>query len=713
MVAKMPEIAFPRECGRSLNYTLGAPRTFRVSADGRRVFFLRSVSGFERRLDLWKIDLRGENVADSKESIVVRASELEHAENKSRLDPESELLRRERVRESANGITSYSICETGERVAFSIAGDIYIYDLVKSQVLVAPFGTASDVKLSPDGTRVSFVSNRELFVAEFDNIQLSTPIRISPPATENVSWGVADFIGAEEMRRQDGYWWAPDSRSIVFMRVDVSHVPEWYISNPVDPEVPARRVRYPKAGAPNAELSAFWWRDKTDLAEVKWNGHQFPYLVAVKWREDEPTLILQDREQRSVIVLGVDPHSFETFCIYEKTDPLWVELIEGVPFWDSQSALVDAPDTEPRRLRVGDLPISPEYVEIRKVVGQLACGGLVYLASSRDDARETHVWVSYPNGGEHLRLSVSEGVFNAEIGGNTVVVYGAQLKDRPHIAEILSLQQNARLPIRDLSAEISNRPRPHFRRSRLRELDYAILYPKEHRFQQPLPILMDPYGGPLVQRCIKSSLSYTVSQWFADQGFAVIVADGRGTPGRGRTWEKAIAGDLITKAVEDQITALDDALAAGAPLDKSKVAIRGWSFGGYLAALSVLLRPDRFHTAVAGAPVTDWRYYDTHYSERYLGKPDENPSAYEKCSAVSLGMNLSRPLLLIHGLNDDNVVVAHTLRLSQALFAAEREHSVLPLPGVTHMAATKNAIEHLLNIELGFIRRSLNLNADS
>jgi dipeptidyl-peptidase-4 len=222
---------------------------------------------------------------------------------------------------------------------------------------------------------------------------------------------------------------------------------------------------------------------------------------------------------------------------------------------------------------------------------------------------------------------------------------------------------------------------------------------------------MDPYGGPWVQRCIKSSLSYTVSQWFADQGFAVIVADGRGTPGRGRTWEKEIFGDLATKAVEDQVSALDDALAKGAPIDIGKVAIRGWSFGGYLAAAAVLLRPDRFHVAVAGAPVTDWRYYDTHYSERYLGNPRENPAAYDRCSAVLLATQLARPLLLIHGLNDDNVVVAHTLRLSEALFEAGREHYVLPLTGITHMAASKTGMEHMLNIQLSFIRRSLGLGA--
>jgi dipeptidyl-peptidase-4 len=214
---------------------------------------------------------------------------------------------------------------------------------------------------------------------------------------------------------------------------------------------------------------------------------------------------------------------------------------------------------------------------------------------------------------------------------------------------------------------------------------------------------MDPYAGPGLQRCVKSSLSYTISQWFADHGFAVIVGDGRGTPGRGRTWEKAVAGDLITKALDDQISVLDSAVERGAPLDTARVAIRGWSFGGYLAINAVLLRPDRFHCAVAGAPVTDWRFYDTHYTERYLGDPSTNSASYDKCSAVLRAERLTRPLLLIHGLNDDNVMIAHTLRLSEALFAAGREHYILPLTGVTHMAASEIAAEYIMRLQLNFI----------
>jgi dipeptidyl-peptidase-4 len=208
---------------------------------------------------------------------------------------------------------------------------------------------------------------------------------------------------------------------------------------------------------------------------------------------------------------------------------------------------------------------------------------------------------------------------------------------------------------------------------------------------------------------LASQAAFLASQWFAEQGFAVVVADGRGTPGRGPRWEHAVAGDLAGPALADQVTALRAAAQRCPDLDLGRVAIRGWSFGGYLSALAVLRRPDVFHAAVAGAPVTEWRLYDTHYTERYLGHPDRQPAAYEQSSLLADAGRLSRALLIIHGLADDNVVVAHSLRLSSALLAAGRQHCVLPLSGVTHMASQEEVAENLLLLQVDFIRRALGL----
>ncbi len=272
------------------------------------------------------------------------------------------------------------------------------------------------------------------------------------------------------------------------------------------------------------------------------------------------------------------------------------------------------------------------------------------------------------------------------------------------MAEIASLAEIPALPA----------PRPVLFGAGAREIRTAVLFPSWHQpGQGKLPVLLDPYGGPHAQRVLKSRASYLTAQWFAEHGFAVVIADGRGTPGRGPRWERAVAGDLAGPVLEDQVDALAEAAARHQDLDTGRVAIRGWSFGGFLAALAVLRRPDVFHAAIAGAPVTDWRLYDTHYTERYLGNPAEDPAPYER-SALKIHTErgaTQRPLMLIHGLADDNVVVAHTLRLSSALLAAGYPHTVLPLSGITHMASQEAVAENMLLLQLDFLRRALSVTA--
>jgi dipeptidyl-peptidase-4 len=242
-----------------------------------------------------------------------------------------------------------------------------------------------------------------------------------------------------------------------------------------------------------------------------------------------------------------------------------------------------------------------------------------------------------------------------------------------------------------------------------RELRTAVLFPREHvPGSRRLPVLMAPYGGPHAQLVVHSSRSFLRAQWLADQGFCVVVADGRGTPARGHDWERSVRDRLAEVTLADQVDALADVVQRWPDdIDDSRVGITGWSFGGYLAAKAVLSRPDVFHAAVAGAPVTEQRLYDTFYTERYLGHPDEQPQVYDANSLLPLASGLSRPLMMIHGLADDNVVLAHTLQLSSALLAAGRPHTVLPLTGVTHMASQEVVAENLELLQVDFFARAL------
>ena len=286
----------------------------------------------------------------------------------------------------------------------------------------------------------------------------------------------------------------------------------------------------------------------------------------------------------------------------------------------------------------------------------------------------------------------------AATGGTGLSAAGGPSPAATEAAQIAVLAEAPNVPV----------PHPDLFAAGPREIRSALLFPSWH---QPgtgrLPVLLDPYGGPHAQRVLAAQGAFLTSQWLAEQGFAVLVADGRGTPGRGPEWEREVWHDLAGPVLEDQVEALQAAAVRHPDLDTSRVAIRGWSFGGYLSALAVLRRPDVFHAAVAGAPVTDWRLYDTCYTERYLGHPDDQPQVYAESSLLADAPRLARPLLFIHGLADDNVVVAHTLRMSSALLAAGRGHIVLPLSGVTHMTPQEEVAENLLLLQVEFLREAL------
>ena len=328
--------------------------------------------------------------------------------------------------------------------------------------------------------------------------------------------------------------------------------------------------------------------------------------------------------------------------------------------------------------------------------------GVVFTANPVDDATSIHVWRLDPDGAL-TALTDEPGVHAVAAGGGTTVVRTATLQEpggQWATLDGVELATFAATP--NLRADV------HISFAGERRIATAVLLPHEHD-GSPLPVLLDPYGGPHAARVVRAHNAHLTSQWFADQGFAVVVADGRGTPGRGAEWERTIHHDLATPVLDDQIAALQHAAEEHGVLDLDRVAIRGWSFGGYLAALAVLRRPDVFHAAIAGAPVTEWRLYDTHYTERYLGDPGAQPDVYDANSLLPLADQLTRPLLLIHGLADDNVVAAHTLQLSSALLAAGRPHEVLPLVGITHMTPQEVVAEHLLLHQLDFLQRSLGL----
>jgi dipeptidyl-peptidase-4 len=235
----------------------------------------------------------------------------------------------------------------------------------------------------------------------------------------------------------------------------------------------------------------------------------------------------------------------------------------------------------------------------------------------------------------------------------------------------------------------------------------TIVRPRDFDTTLRYPVIVHVYGGPGHQEVQATMSRRLIDQWLADQGFIIVAVDNRGTPGRGRDWERAVYRKFGSVPLEDQVAGLK-ALGEKFPeMDLSRVGVYGWSFGGYMAAQSVLRRPDIYRAAIAGAPVTDWYDYDTHYTERYMGVPRKDDAAYKEGSLLGDAKDLKRPLLLIHGTADDNVYFRHTLKLADALFRAGKDFDVLPLSGLTHLVPDPVVMQRLYGRFAGFMQKHL------
>ncbi|MBJ8347893.1 S9 family peptidase [Antrihabitans sp. YC2-6] len=696
MTSGLDQDSFPRQYARTVRYTVGAPRSFAVA--GTKVVFLRSRSGSDRANMLWTLD-----TVSGKERIAADPAVLLHggAEELSA----AEQARRERSRETSAGIVGFALDDAGRQAVFALSGRLFVTDLDKraTSELRVP-GPLVDPRLSPDGAYVAYATvDGELRVIGTDG---SGDAALGRPEHPGVVWGQAEFIAQEEMGRSRGYWWSPDSDRLLAERSDDTPVRRWWIADPANPERRPAEVAYPAAGTPNADVDLWLFDLAGSRTEITWDKAEFPYLAHVHWSIGGPPLLLvQARDQRSQRVLTVDIDSGATDVVLEESDDTWLDLFPGVPAWTPGGDVVRISDaTGVRCLVVGDRALTGPELHVRSVVATTE--STVYFTASGgvEETGPRPGWVGVAriglDGSGFEWVSTTDGVSTAVVGDGITVVSTARV-DRPG-TQVRVLESGATI------ASHAEQPilvaRPQFRFAGARRIPSAVFLPSDYDGSALLPVLMDPYGGPHGQRVAAAHNPHLTSQWFADQGFAVVVADGRGTPGRSPEWEKSIAFDFAGATLDDQVEALH-ALAEEFPLDLGRVGIRGWSYGGYLAALAVLRRPDVFHVGVAGAPVTDWSLYDTHYTERYLGMPDSK--VYPANSLIDYAPELERPLLLIHGLADDNVVVAHTLRLSSALLAAGRPYSVLPLSGVTHMASQEDIAENLLKLQVDFIKKGL------
>ena len=681
---------FPRQYARTQRLSLGEPRNFTVSPNGESVVFARSHSGSDSVNSLWVLNT---HTGEEREVLNPRSLPADIAA----LTPE-ELRRRERAREGAGGVVTYATDAAVTRAVTILGGLIVVIDLATGNINIPDLAPgAFDARLSPDGNTISYVRGNSLCVSDLAGNERT----IGHDNAPTITWGSAEFIAAEEMGRMRGYWWSPDSQFIAACRVDVSLIPVWHIADPAHPERPATEHRYPAAGSPNAIVSLHLLHAKTgECVDVSLNG-EWEYLNLVSWTTGGLIAQTQTRDQRRIDIRKIDPTTGSSTTVFTDTDSAWVELVPGVPSTLSSGVIVTAADRDgARRLMVDGGAVTPTHLQVRHIVN--VSDSIVFIANHRDTPWIQDAWSYNTTTSTLTQLTDEHGVVSAS--GNTerlVVRVSTMTTER---AEFRVLNTPHR--IQSFAETPLVQPNVRIQAVGPRGIPVAIVLPNDGATTQ-LPVLFDPYGGPHAQRVVASRNAYLSSQWFADQGFVVVIADGVGTPGKGSEWERDVLNDLAQVVLDDQVEIVRALNDLEPRADTTRVGIRGWSFGGYLAALAVLRRGDVFHAGIAGAPVTDWRLYDTHYTERYVGNPTIDDTYYKSTSLLTDAHLLERPLLIIHGLADDNVVAAHTLQLSSALLEAGKPHEVLPLSGVTHMTPQEVVAENLLLHQLEFLKRAL------
>ncbi len=512
----------------------------------------------------------------------------------------------------------------------------------------------------------------------------------------------------------------------------------------------------------------------TGNADVDWDREAYEYVAAVSWRRGHDPLVLvqnrrQTRDQVLEVAVAADGAALgATRVLEEHANEQWIDLVHGTPAYTPDGRLVCplndmAADTN--RLTVDGRPFTPAGWNVRAVLDVTDDDVLAVVQRAPEIATEVpRAWagsgaasdaeslfgghdarsfdvVSMGYDGSVAPITTEPGQWTASRGARGMVVSGRDMRSaRARMRHIVTRRAVGGVTdaviaantsdaanttditaadITSTAAEPGFTPNVTFTRLGEHRLYTAIIAPSPsspYAHADKLPVLMKPYGGPGFQQVVASQSFYWEGQWWADQGFLVVTADGRGTTGRGPAWDRAIFENMKGVTLADQIEAVNalpeavsrlnaDGRRPGVPApDLDKVCMIGWSYGGFLSALAVLDAPNVFKAACAGAPPTDWTLYDTHYTERYLGL---DPDVYYRNGIVQDAPKLERPLMLIHGFADDNVTIAHSLRLSQALMAAGRPHTFLPLTGITHMTNDETVAENLLTLQRDFLRDAL------
>ncbi len=706
-----------------------------LSPDGRLVAYLKGAADDRDRLDLWAYDIRrGEH------RVLVDARAL--APEKEVLS-EEETARRERQRTSAlSGILEYAFSPDSRRILVPLAGDIYLYDLNAPperavQALTRTASYETDAQFSPRGRYVSFIRDRNLIVVE---VATGRETAITTEGGGTLSFGMAEFIAQEEMARDTGYWWSPDEARLAYARVEESVIPETERFEIQARSVQVVRQRYPFAGERNAEVSLFVTQlaDPSRAVPVDLGSSSDIYLARVNFFPDSRHLAVQrqSRDQKTLDLLKVDADTGRGGILITERSNTWVPLHYELNFLEGRGQFIWASSrsgfqhlylyaddgrmlrqlTHGERMTVGDrgLP-SIRGVDVRR--------GWVYFISPGDNPRERQFYRLHLDRDTEPRQLTSGAGWHAVTMSRDASVFLDTFSNTDTPPQLRLHRNDGRL-LANLVPNTLQPGHPYFPYAADhaptefgtldaadgQRLHYALIKPRNMQPGRRYPVIVNVYGGPGLQNVTNTwggGWQQPFHQVLAREGYIIFILDNRGSGQRGERFEGASYLRLGTVEVEDQLAGVRF-LRTLPFVDGERIGVMGWSYGGYMALLTLLKGPDSFAAGVAGAAVTDWRLYDTHYTERFMSTPALNPQGYDNASVLTWAAQLQRPLLLIQGLADDNVLFTHSTALMKAFQEANRPFDLMVYPGGAHgLIRGRTDGPHVMNQIRLFFQRTL------
>ena len=690
-----------------------APRALKLSPDGKLLTSLRPRADDRERFDLWGVDTETGEARMLVDSTKFGGGELSEAEK----------MQRERARiGGSRGIVSYDWAADSQSLLVPLDGDVYLAKLDGStrRLTSTPQGEL-DATISPKGGFVSFVRDQNFFVTD---LATGTERRLTRDGGGTLSWGLAEFVAQEEMDRTKGAWWSPDDTRIAVARVDESGVA---IVSRAAIGADGTKIydqRYPRAGAANAKVQLFVMRnDGTGLARVDLGENDDIYLARVDWAADGKSLYVQrqSRDQKSLDLLRVDPVTGASSVVFSERAKTWLNLHEnfralgdGSLLWSSER---DGFSHLYRWTAGKWTQLTKGAWNVRNIAAVDETGDRVIFTGNRETPTAQGVYAVPLSGGPVTMLSEAGWWNSATVNRSAtrmIVTRSNPVQpEQTYLADaegkrVQWVEENRIEGGHPYAPYLAAHVRPEFGTLKAADgsvLHYKLLKPALAEGQRA-PVFVQVYGGPGGGRQVTEAWGGAVQQYLVQQGWIVFSVDGRGTPDRGKAFEDQIHRAMSTVEVTDQLTGVDW-LKSQSFVDPKRIAVYGWSYGGYMTLRLLESAPGVFAAGVSGAPVTKWELYDTHYTERYMGMPQDAGGAYAKANPLTYTDKLADPLLLIHGMADDNVVFENSTALMAKLQAAGKPFETMVYPGQTHRVAGPGISVHLWKTILGFLDRTV------